>query len=124
MAVLEGGIIPDGDDVSKMRFRILKMIYPSLTPAVVTVNSKQFIKSYQKKYNLLPSSNVMLGFDITFDSLLRMLQHGGFQQSAENITTEYTQLKFDYEKNTLGGFSNEGIYILQYDSEANLKEAN
>ncbi|TDU39757.1 LysM domain-containing protein [Gelidibacter sediminis] len=124
LAVLESGLIPDGDDVSTLRFRILKMIYPSLTPAAPTENSKQFIKTYQKNYNLLPTSNVMLGFDITFDSLLRMLQQESFQHSAENDTTEYTQLKFDYEKNTLGGFSNEGIYILQYDSEANLKEAN
>lgn len=124
LAVLEGSLIPDGDDVSQMRFRILKMIYPSLTPASPTSYSKQFVQTYQKKYKMMPSKNVMLGFDITFDSLLRMLQQDSFQNSAEQAITEYTSLKFDYDKNAFGGFSNEGIYILQYDAEANLKEAN
>ncbi|WP_299390542.1 LysM peptidoglycan-binding domain-containing protein [uncultured Gelidibacter sp.] len=124
LAVLESSLIPDANDVSQLRFRILKMIYPSLGPAIPTLSSKQFIRSYQKKYNLQPTTNVMLGFDITFDSLLRMLQQESFQNSAEDKTTEYTKLKFDYEKNALGGFSNEGIYILQYDSDNTIKEAN
>ncbi|MBA6152329.1 LysM peptidoglycan-binding domain-containing protein [Gelidibacter maritimus] len=124
LAVLESALIPEDGHVSEKRFRILNMVFPSLIPAKSTASSKQFLSAYQKKYNLLPSANVMLGFDITFDSLLRLLQKQTFENSAERDITEYTQLKFDYEKNNLGGFSNEGIYILQYDSEANVREAN
>lgn len=124
LAVLESALIPDEGAVSEKRFRILNMVFPSLIPAKSTANSKQFLSSYQQKYNLLPSANVMLGFDITFDSLLRMLQKQGFENSAVNDITEYTQLKFDYEKNILGSYNNDGIYILQYDSDANIREAN
>lgn len=124
LAVLESALIPDEGTVSEKRFRILNMVFPSLIPARSTADSKQFLSSYQQKYNLLPSANVMLGFDITFDSLLRMVQQQGFEHSAINDITEYTQLKFDYEKTMSGSYSNEGIYILQYDSDANIRDAN
>lgn len=124
LAVLESELIPDDGAVSEKRFRILNMVFPSLIPAKSTVSSKEFLSAYQKKYNLLPSANIMLGFDITFDSLLRLIQQQGFKSSAVKDITEYTQLKFDYEKNNLGGFRNEGIYILQYDSASNIREAN
>ena len=52
------------------------------------------------------------------------MQQQSFENSAINYITEYTQLKFNYEKNTLGGYRNEGIYILQYDSNANIRDAN
>ena len=124
LAVLEASLIPGDSDVSQKRYQILKMIFPSLIPAKSTESSKQFLSTYQKKYNLLPSANIMLGFDITFDSLLRLMQQQSFENSAINYITEYTQLKFNYEKNTLGGYRNEGIYILQYDSNANIRDAN
>lgn len=124
LAVLEASLIPEEGYVSEKRYRILNMVFPSLIPVKSTASSKQFLSSYQKQYNLLPSVNVLLGFDITFDSLLRMIQQQSFESSAVNDITEYTQLKFNYEKNNLGGFSNEGIYILQYDSNANIREAN
>ena len=124
LAVLEASLIPDDSDVSQKRYQILKMIFPSLIPAKSTESSKQFLSDYQKKYKLLPSANIMLGFDITFDSLLRLMQQQSFEYTATNYSTEYTQLKFDYEKNTLGGYSNTGVYILQYDSNANIREAN
>jgi len=124
LAVLESSLIPDDNDVSQKRYRILKMIFPSLTPAKVPTHSKHFKNVYQKKYNLQPSINILLGFDITFDTLLRLAQQQSFENSAENDVTEYTKLKFNYEKNTLGGFSNEGIYILQYDTDSNIREAN
>lgn len=124
LAVLEASLIPEEGRVSEKRYRILNMVFPSLIPPKSTPSSKQFLSSYQKEFNLLPSANVMLGFDITFDSLLRLIQQRSFENSAFNDITEYTQLKFNYEKNNLGSFSNEGIYILQYDSNANIREAN
>lgn len=124
LAVLESSLIPDRGSVSQKRYRILNMIFPSLIPAKSTVSSKQFLSTYQKNNNLLPTANVMLGFDITFDSLLRLMQQQSFEYSVVNDITEYTQLKFDYKKNTQGGYSNEGIYILQYDSSENILEAN
>lgn len=124
LAVLESSLIPEEGHVSEKRYRILNMVFPSLIPVKSTASSKQFLSSYQKEYNLLPSVNTMLGFDITFDSLLRLIQLQSFENSAVNDITEYTQLKFDYKKNIYGGFSNEGIYILQYHSDDHIREAN
>lgn len=124
LAVLEGSLIPDDTDVSQKRYRILKMIFPSSIPAKSTQSSKHFLSSYQKKHKLLPSANIMLGFDITFDSLLRLMQQQSFEYTVENYITEYTQLKFNYKKNGQGGYNNEGIYILQYDSDVNIRDAN
>lgn len=124
LAVLEGSLIPDDTDVSQKRYRILKMIFPSSIPAKSTLSSKHFLSSYQKKHKLLPSANIMLGFDITFDSLLRLMQQQSFEYTVENYITEYTQLKFNYKKNSQGGYNNEGIYILQYDSDVNIRDAN
>lgn len=124
LAVLEGSLIPDDTDVSQKRYRILKMIFPSSIPAKSTLSSKHFLSSYQKKHKLLPSANIMLGFDITFDSLLRLMQQQSFEYTVENYITEYTQLKFNYKKNGQGGYNNEGIYILQYDSDVNIRDAN
>lgn len=124
LAVLEGSLIPDDTDVSQKRYRILKMIFPSSIPAKSTQSSKHFLSSYQNKHKLLPSANIMLGFDITFDSLLRLMQQQSFEYTVENYITEYTQLKFNYKKNGQGGYNNEGIYILQYDSDVNIRDAN
>ncbi|MGC1630665.1 MAG: hypothetical protein WA749_00995, partial [Gelidibacter sp.] len=124
LAVLDASLIPDDSNVSQKRYQILKMIFPSLIPAKSTESSKQFLSTYQKKYKLLPTANIMVGFDITFDSLLRLMQQESFENSAINYITEYTQLKFNYEKNALGGYSNEGIYILQYDPDAQIRDAN
>lgn len=122
LAVLESSIIPDNDDVSIKRYRILKMLIPSLTPAVSNGKSERFTSKYQKTYNSQPTTNAMLGFDITFDTLLRLSQQQTFEASAKNDITEYVRLKFEYKPNDSGGYNNDGIYILQYDTNSNFQE--
>lgn len=124
IAILESNLIPDKSDVSKKRYQILKMLFPSFTSAKATASQHHFTQTYLKKYKVLPTANVLSGFDITMDTLLRMAQEESFQNSAENHVTEYTHLKFDYEKNAKGGFSNQGIYILHYDTGSDIKEIN
>ncbi len=124
LAVLESSLIPDSDDVSVKRYRILKMLVPSLTSPTSNSNTQRFSQNYQKAYDSKPTSNALLGFDITFDTLLRLAQKANFEVSAKNDITEYTKLKFNYKTNSQGGYNNEGIYILQYDTDLDLKEVN
>ena len=98
------------------------MFYPSLTPVKETEMASSFIDSYEKIYNVEPSQNVKFGFDLTFDTLLRTSQAKSFEVSAENEVTEYTVLKFDYKLNKIGSHENNGIYIIQYNSDGTLKE--
>ncbi len=122
LALLDKSLIPNTDDISKKRFVILQMLYPSLTPLKETALSTNFIESYKKVYSVEPTQNVKFGFDLTFDTLLRISQAKSFEASAENDITEYTNLKFDYKLNDMGSHENKGIYIIQYNTDATLKE--
>lgn len=124
IAILESQLIPDQNEVSKKRYQVLKMLFPSFSPAKKTADEKLFAKSYQKKYRMLPTTNVLLGFDITFDTLLRLGQAQSFENTAEKHVTQYTHLKFDYGKHGKGAYDNRGIYILHYDTGSDLKEVN
>ncbi len=124
IAIMESNLIPDKSDVSVKRYQILRLLFPSFVPAQTPSDTNNFTAAYLKKYDRIPTENVLLGFDITMDTLLRMAQEGSFQNSAENQVTAYTYLKFDYEKNAKGGYGNHGIYILHYDSGYAIKEIN
>ena len=122
LALLDKSLIPNTDDISKKRFVILQMLYPSLTPLKTPSLASDFVEAYKKTYSIEPSQNVKFGFDLTFDTLLRTSQEKSFKASAENDVTEYTILKFDYKLNNEGGHNNNGIYIIQYNSDGSLKE--
>lgn len=100
------------------------MIFPSLVSAESSLKLQKFSEVYKKTYNLQPSRNAIFGFDITFDTTLRLYQEKSFVSSAKDEITEYVNLKFNYEANSHGGFDNNGIYILQYDTNDNVQEAN
>lgn len=124
LVVLEPTLIPDFEDVSRKRFRILKMIYPSLSTLSKSNQTNNFLVNYKRNNNIEPTQNIMIGFDITFDALLRISQDKSFEASIKDDITEYLDLKFEYKKNEIGGYSNTGVYILQYDTDATIKEAN
>ena len=122
LALLDKTLIPNTGEVSTKRFVILQMLYPSLSPLTKTSFSSDFIASYKNIYDAEPSENVGLGFDLTFDTLLRISQAKSFEHSADSDVTEYTSLKFEYKINTMGNYENNGIYLLQYNSDGSLKE--
>lgn len=122
LALLDKSLIPNTDDVSQKRFVILQMLYPSLTPLKETSVTTGFVDSYKKTYSFEPTQNIKFGFDLTYDTLLRASQATSFEVSAKNDVTEYTILKFDYKENNMGANDNNGIYIIQYNSNGTLKE--
>ncbi len=122
LALLDKSLLPNTNDVSQKRFVILQMLFPSLTPLIQTKESSHFVNSYKKEYGVEPSQNEKFGFDLTFDTLLRLSQTSNFETTIEKNMTEYTTLKFEYIKNEVGNHENKGIYILQYNSDASLKE--
>lgn len=122
LALLDETLIPNTDDVSNKRFVILQMLYPSLSPLKTPSLASNFVESYKKAFGVEPSQNVKFGFDLTFDTLLRISQEKSFEASAANDVTEYTILKFDYNANKTGSHDNNGLYIIQYNSDGTLKE--
>ncbi|WP_053991118.1 LysM peptidoglycan-binding domain-containing protein [Mangrovimonas sp. TPBH4] len=124
LAVIDSHLIPDDTEVSSKRFRILKLMYPSATALKQSNATNLFIKKYKYLYKSTPTQNVIYGFDITYDTLLRMTQSGSFEKAVKNNVTEYVNIKFDYRPNAKGSYDNKGVYIIQYDADSFLKELN
>ncbi|MCK7589648.1 LysM peptidoglycan-binding domain-containing protein [Subsaxibacter sp. CAU 1640] len=122
LALLDKSLIPNTDEISQKRFIILQMLHPSLTSLNQSSLASNFIEAYKKTYSVEPGVNVKYGFDLTFDTLLRLSQGKNFEASAKSDITEYTNLKFNYKVNNVGSYENKGMYIIQYNTDGTLKE--
>ena len=124
IAVLEPSLLSNFENVSSIRTNILKMIYPSLTSVY---NSSKLDKMTQKvtpNESNEGNQNFLLGFDMVYDTLLRLSQNKDFEVSAKDDITEYLKLQFKYSKNEVGTYVNKGFYILQHDTDEKIKELN
>lgn len=115
LVVLESALMPDEIDVSRKRFVILNLLYPSFSNVATMRNEKTFRAIYKKQYNSEPSTMSSYGFDITFDTLLRLFQPDSFENVSEKITV-YNTLWFKYSKNEQGYYSNSGVSIFQFET--------
>lgn len=116
LVVLESSLIPDEIDVSRKRFVILNLLYPSFTSVSSMQGEKAFRALYKKQYNSEPVTMSRYGFDITFDTLLRLFQLDSFE-TVSMKTTEYNSLRFKYFKNEQGYYSNSGVSIFQFEAD-------
>jgi hypothetical protein len=88
-----------------------------------TPEAKLFSAAFKKDNKVFPNQFATRGFDLTFDTMLRLSQDKNFEETIENSATEQIENKFDYIKNSSGGYSNKGIYILNYDADLTVKQA-
>ena len=121
IALLEPKDFIKEEKLSDMRFKILKMIYPSIHNPVSNSKINNFKKDFKLKYGFEPTQDALKGFDVTFDALLRLFQKDNFEVIAKEYKTEQLDFKFQYVKNVVGGYFNSGGYILQYDEDTNAK---
>jgi len=124
LVIIEPNETLDFEEISMKRLTILKLLYPSLTRENNTPEAQQFKEDFRKKNKIYPSQYAIRGFDITFDSMLRLSQEKPFEMSAAENKTEQVESKFDYVKKDSEGFINKGIYILQYEEDLSVKQAN
>ena len=71
----------------------------------------------------MPSQYAIRGFDVTFDILLRLSQEKSFKETVQTVTTQQIENKFDYVEKPEEGYTNKGVYILYYDTDLTIKEA-
>lgn len=116
LVLIDASLLPKKSEVSDMRYRILKLIYPSTLAEKSNQGATNFETSYEKLFNSKPSRYAMLGFDITLDVILRLSQNSSFENTIDNITSEHPHLKFDYKKIDNINYSNTAIHLMQYDS--------
>ncbi len=100
----------------------LKMLFPSATKVASTPEEKIFEKQFKKINNIYPNAAAKKGFDVTFDAMLRICQPEGFVKSAATTKTEYIENAFDYNSSN-GLISNNATYLLYYDSDLTIKQA-
>ncbi|WP_291138660.1 LysM peptidoglycan-binding domain-containing protein [Flavobacterium sp. UBA7663] len=100
----------------------LKMLFPSVTKVAETPEEKIFEKQFKKINNIYPNAAAKKGFDVTFDAMLRICQPEGFVKSAATTKTEYIENAFDYNSSN-GLISNNATYLLYYDSDLTIKQA-
>lgn len=123
LVIMEPNETLDFEEISLTRLTKLKLLYPSLSRPNETVEANQFDAKYKKFNKIIPNQYAIRGFDLTFDTLLRLSQEKTFEESIQTDASEQIENKFDYTQNSTYGYSNNGIYILYYDTDLTIKEA-
>lgn len=124
LVILEPNETLDTDEINFENLTKLQLMYPSVTRENETPEALIFEKEYRKKNKIFPSNFATRGFDVTFDTMMRLSQDKTYQETADSIATEQVDNKFEYYKKEGGGYTNKGIYILYYDTDLTIKEAN
>lgn len=124
IALLEPKENIKGEELSEMRFKALKMIYPSFYKPTSTKQLTKFKKDFKLKYGFEPTNEAINGFDVTFDALVRLFQDKDFEVLAQENITEQLKLTFKYVKDLEGGYVNSAGYILQYDEDSDARIVN
>ena len=123
LVVLEQNETLDTDEINFENLTKLHLMYPSATRENNSPEAELFMQSYRKKNKVNPSTYAIRGFDVTFDTMMRLSQDKTYQETAETMITEQVENKFEYHKKDEGGYVNRGIYILYYDTDLTVKEA-
>ncbi|MDX6188356.1 LysM peptidoglycan-binding domain-containing protein [Flavobacterium sp. Fl-318] len=124
LVILEPNSTLDTDEISFENLIKLKLMYPSVTRESDESGVSIFKKEYRLKNKINPNTYATRGFDVTFDTMMRLVQGKTYQETADLMTTEQADNKFQYYKKEDGGHANKGVYILYYDSDLTLKVAN
>jgi hypothetical protein len=79
-------------------------------------DDNSFIKKYTETYKVTPHSRAVLGYDLTMDTVLRLVTSSDLYMSVnETLLTEYVENKFAYKKKLFGGYYNDTVYLVKYD---------
>lgn len=123
MVVLEQNETLDFEEIPLNRLTKLNLLYPSLSKTNETPEVISFENNYKKINKILPNQYAIRGFDVTFDTLLRLSQDKLFEETAQGSATEQIESKFDYVMDQDGSYRNKGVYILYYDTDLSIKQA-
>jgi LysM repeat protein len=122
LVLLEKTDAIDHEEIPLDRLLALKMIYPSVTKNNNSPEAAIYEKNFKRKNNIFPNQFATRGFDVTFDVILRLYQEEGFAGAATDKASEQVENKFVYETIN-GGNYNKGVYILQYNDDLSLTQA-
>jgi LysM repeat protein len=123
LVILEPNETLDTAEVIMENLAKLNLMYPSVARENESAEAQIFKKEFKIKNNVSPTDFATRGFDVTFDTMMRLSQGKKYQETVENSATEQVDNKFEFYKKIDGGYANKGIYILYYDTDLTVKEA-
>ncbi|PCI09547.1 MAG: hypothetical protein COB73_05305 [Flavobacteriaceae bacterium] len=103
-------------DLARLKFTFSKEEYID----VLSVEARSFEKLYKAKNHIRPSEYATKGFDVTYDTLLRLM-NDSFKGGAKDGISRRVATKFDYSKKLFSSTENNGIFLLQYKDNLELK---
>lgn len=113
----------DSDEIQHMHLKNLSFHFPSVDREYDYKAAQKFIDAYDKMYGVSPSSYAIRGYDLMYDTLLRLsYAQNLYDAAAAGIETDYIENKFRYGKRSTGGFSNDAVYLLKYKEDLSLEE--
>jgi LysM repeat protein len=124
LVILESNETLDTDEIKFLNLTKLKLMYPSVTRNNDSAEALIFEKNFRKVNNIYPSDFATRGFDVTFDTMMRLVQNTSFEETVNSVATKQVENKFEYYKKADGGYTNKGVFILYYDTDLTIKEAN
>ena len=109
-------------NVSNNQLARLQFTYPMEEFVDVTSDAvKYFRRKYKQKFYSDPSKYAIKGFDVTYDTLLRLSSNDSFNEGAKAGVSKRIGTKFDYSKKLFGSTENKGVFLIQYQEDLNLK---
>ena len=123
LVILEPNETLDTDEINFVNLTKLKLMYPSMSRDNDSSEALKFENNFKKVNKILPSAFATRGFDITFDTMMRLSLGKTYQETVDTMATQQVDNKFEYYKKTDGGYTNKGVYILYYDTDLTIKEA-
>lgn len=124
LVILDSNPKLDSDEISVESLAQLNLMYPSVAKQITANENSYFIRKYRQANTVAPSSYAVRGFDITFDAILRLSQEQDYQDTLLTIDTEQFENRFSFEKRVNKGYQNTGFYLLYYDVDLSIKNAN
>ena len=107
----------DNNKLAKLSFTYTSDVFTDESSPKV----KWFNKQYIKKNYASPSYYATKGFDIVFDAAIRLASGYSLKDTFKKGTSFRVGNKFDYSKKSSSTLNNNGIYILQYNSDLTIK---
>ncbi|MDG2432125.1 LysM peptidoglycan-binding domain-containing protein [Flavobacterium sp.] len=123
LVILEPNDTLDSDEIKFLNLTKLKLMYPSVSRDNILPEAVVFENKFKKANAIFPSNYATRGFDVTFDTMMRMAQEVKFEQTVNAVATEQVESKFEYYKKPDGGYTNKGVFIMYYDEDLTIKEA-
>lgn len=78
------------------------------------VSVKRFYDKYKSKNYALPTKYAIRGFDVTYDTLIRIASSESIEDGLKGGKSSRISSIFNYDKKLFGSFENTGIFLIQY----------